>query len=125
LRIDAGVPSYDLPAHNGRLFNDDEHPFLRDNKVGDAYLMPALDKLARVDVKEKRTTKRVFVDYRDLEVRHLGSVYEKLLEYELDIATEPLALRARGKPMCLPKMKPAPSKKRAKSICGRATTNAR
>jgi type I restriction-modification system DNA methylase subunit len=36
------------------------------------------------------------VDYRDLEVRHLGSVYEKLLEYELDIATEPLALKGKG-----------------------------
>ena len=91
--IDAGDTRLDLPPYNGRLFSDKEHPFLENNTVGDAYLVPALDRLARVDVTENRHTKRVFVDYRDLEVRHLGSIYEKLLEYDLDVATEPLALR--------------------------------
>ena len=91
--IDSGSPLYDLPPYNGRLFSVAEHAFLVDKAVGDAYLVPALDKLARVDVVENRRAKRVFVDYRDLEVRHLGSIYEKLLEYELDIAAEPLALK--------------------------------
>ncbi|MCA9887205.1 MAG: class I SAM-dependent DNA methyltransferase, partial [Anaerolineae bacterium] len=91
--IDAGDPSLDLPPYNGKLFADRQHPFLADNVVGDAYLVPALDKLARVDVTENRRQKRVFVDYRDLDVRHLGSIYEKLLEYELAVADQPLMLK--------------------------------
>src|SRR5690606_2921154 len=87
--IDSGAAMYDLPPYNGRLFSDSEHPFLREKFVGDAYLIPALDKLARVTVAENRRDRRVFVDYRDLAVRHLGAIYEKLLEYELDVATEP------------------------------------
>jgi type I restriction-modification system DNA methylase subunit len=88
--IDAGDERLDMPPYNGRLFLDDEHPFLANNMVGDAHLVPALDKLARIDVTEGRQTNRVFVDYRDLDVRHLGSIYEKLLEFQLDIAREPL-----------------------------------
>ncbi|TVR18750.1 MAG: hypothetical protein EA396_14160, partial [Anaerolineaceae bacterium] len=91
--IGSGHEQLDLPPYNGHLFSMTEHAFLVDKAVGDAYLVPALDKLARVDVVENRRAKRVFVDYRDLEVRHLGSIYEKLLEYELDIATEPLTLK--------------------------------
>ncbi|MAU12414.1 MAG: hypothetical protein CL607_21500 [Anaerolineaceae bacterium] len=91
--IDAGDPSLDLPPYNGKLFADRQHLFLADNVVGDAYLVPALDKLARVDVTENRRQKRVFVDYRDLDVRHLGSIYEKLLEYELAVADQPLMLK--------------------------------
>jgi len=82
--IDAGNDFYGVPAYNGRLFSDAEHPFLAKNHIGDLHLAPALDKLARVD----QNGKRVFVDYRDLEVRHLGSIYEKLLEYELKLATD-------------------------------------
>lgn len=92
--IDSGHEQLNLPPYNGRLFSPVEHPFLADKGIGDAYLVPALDKLARVDVVENRRAKRVFVDYRDLEVRHLGSIYEKLLEYELDIAAEPLVLKS-------------------------------
>jgi len=89
--IDSGSRDYDVPPYNGRLFSDSEHPFLGENSVGDLYLAPALDKLARVD----DNGSRVFVDYRDLDVRHLGSIYERLLEYELDIAREPLKIVGR------------------------------
>jgi type I restriction-modification system DNA methylase subunit len=88
--IDSGNARMDVPPYNGRLFSDAEQVFLGKNGVGDAHLVPALDRLARVDDEMGR---RVFVDYRDLEVRHLGSIYEKLLEYQLDIATQPLTLR--------------------------------
>ncbi|MCI0713559.1 MAG: Eco57I restriction-modification methylase domain-containing protein, partial [Chloroflexi bacterium] len=88
--IDAGDRSLDMPPYNGKLFSAEEHVFLDQMVVGDARLIPALDKLARVDVVENNRHKRVMVDYRDLDVRHLGSIYEKLLEYELDIASQPL-----------------------------------
>ncbi len=89
LAIDEGNPKIDLPPYNGRLFSDTEHPFLHDKIVANEYLIPALDKLARVNDGDKR----VYVDYRDLEVRHLGSIYEKLLEYNLHIADQPLTLK--------------------------------
>jgi type I restriction-modification system DNA methylase subunit len=89
--IDSGSRDYDVPPYNGRLFSDREHPFLAENAVGDLFLAPALDKLARVD----DNGKRVFVDYRDLDARHLGSIYERLLEYELDIAREPLTTKGK------------------------------
>lgn len=85
--IDAGDRSLDMPPYNGKLFSAEEHEFLDTKFVGDFHLIKALDKLARVDVPGQG---RQFVDYRDLDVRHLGSIYEKLLEYELDIASEPL-----------------------------------
>lgn len=88
--IDEGDEQYDIPAYNGRLFSESEHPFLADKKVGDQYLSQAIEKLARIDVQRGRKTERVSVDYQDLEVSHLGTIYEKLLEYELDMATEPL-----------------------------------
>ncbi|RMF81546.1 MAG: hypothetical protein D6737_04715 [Chloroflexi bacterium] len=92
--IDAGSEEYDLAPYNGRLFSDEEYPFLADKVIGDRYLAPALDKLARVEVQnERRGKQRVFVDYRDLEVRHLGAIYERLLEYDLDVATQPLAVK--------------------------------
>jgi|GEM_PF-754359 len=86
--IDSGDRKLTMPPYNGRLFSDDDHAFLKSNGVGDAYLNAALDKLARIE----QDGKSVSVDYRDLDVRHLGSVYEKLLEYTLDIARDPLKL---------------------------------
>lgn len=95
--IDRGNPRFSVPAYNGKLFSEKEYPFLAENAVGDAYLAPAIDKMARIPIQSKGSAKRpqlAFIDYRDLDVRHLGSIYEKLLEYHLDVATEPLALKS-------------------------------
>src|SRR5262249_13483893 len=55
---------------------------LEQHRVGDARLMEAIDKLARVGEE--------FIDYRDLAERHLGTIYEGLLEYHLQPdASEP------------------------------------
>lgn len=93
--LDVGSPHYNITAYNGRLFSDSEYPFLADKRVGDSYMAHALDKLTRIDVKNGKKSKRVFVDYRDLDVRHLGAIYEKLLEYELAIAESDLALKGK------------------------------
>ena len=45
-------------------------------------LCRAIDQLARVN--------NQFVDYRDLAERHLGTIYEGLLEYTLQVAQEPM-----------------------------------
>ena len=86
--INKGNEHLGVPVYNGDLFEPEKHPFLKRYAVGDQELRRAIDNLARTDTEEGR----VFVDYRDLEVRHLGSIYEGLLEYQLRYAEEELAV---------------------------------
>lgn len=73
--IDAGSPPLGVATFNGGLFDPARHPFLTRHTVGDARLHAAIDKLARVAGE--------FVDFRDLAERHLGTVYEGLLEFHI------------------------------------------
>jgi type I restriction-modification system DNA methylase subunit len=82
--INEGSPPLGVTTFNGGLFDEQRHPFIEQHAVGDYHLQKAIDQLARVDDK--------FVDYRDLAVRHLGTIYEGLLEFQL----RPMALPADG-----------------------------
>jgi len=88
--IDQGNPRYSLPAYNGGLFAAADHPFLDKYVIGDRDLAHAIDKMARI---RDKSGALLMIDYRDLEVRHLGAIYEKLLDYQLHIATEPLTVK--------------------------------
>ncbi len=79
--IDKGNPTLAVTTFNGGLFNPQRHPFLERYAVGDLHLQQAIDKLARVDGQ--------FVDYRDLAERHLGTIYEGLLEFHLEVLDTP------------------------------------
>ncbi len=99
--IDTGDPDLGVPAYNGGLFRPGSYPFLERCRVGDLHLRRALDLLARAV--DPATGHREFVDYRDLEIRHLGSIYEGLLEYRLRYAAEPLVVvRQKGKELYQP-----------------------
>ena len=74
--INEGSPPLHVATFNGGLFDPKRHRFLEEHAVGDAHLQQAIDKLARVDGQ--------FVDYRDLAERHLGTIYEGLLEFHLE-----------------------------------------
>ena len=78
--INEGSPPLKVATFNGGLFDPARHPFLGRYTVGDGHLQQAIDKLARVDGQ--------FVDYRDLAERHLGTIYEGLLEYHLEALEE-------------------------------------
>jgi hypothetical protein len=93
--IDAGNAELGVPAYNGGLFSARQHPFLEQHQVGDRHLRRAIDLLARTA--DPASGRREFVDYRDLSVRHLGSIYEGLLEYQLRVAAEPLRVRRADK----------------------------
>lgn len=80
--IDAGSPPLAVATFNGGLFDPAGHPFLEQYKVGDGHLQRALDQLARVGGE--------FIDYRDLAERHLGTIYEGLLEHTLQPMREPV-----------------------------------
>jgi len=100
--VDKGEAALNVPFYNGGLFlsdprDDDTSPeaeaarFLRDTKAPDRQLAVALDLLAR-DIDRKRLD-LAFIDYKSLDVRQLGSIYEGLLEFRLRTASEKLAVR--------------------------------
>jgi len=82
--VDRGDQSLGVNEYNGGLFAARAHPWLEGRFVPDSWLAPALDKLYRVNGE--------MVDYRDLSIRHLGTIYEKLLAYRLEPAAEMLTL---------------------------------
>ncbi len=73
--IDRGDPGLGVTEYDGGLFDPEGHPWLEGRSVPDATLAPALDGIYRVGGE--------LVDYRNLSVRTLGSVYEQLLAWEL------------------------------------------
>ncbi len=92
--ISNGADQFDIPPYNGGLFASERNPFLAQFRMGDRHLARGLDLLARVP---SRDGPAVFVDYKTLQVRHLGDIYEGLLEYEARFARqEMVAVRAGG-----------------------------
>jgi len=75
--IDRGDQGLGVPRYNGGLFSQSSTTtrFLRDHRLTDAELAPALDQLARI--------KQEPIDYGFINVRHLGAIYEGLLEYRV------------------------------------------
>lgn len=81
-----------IPAYNGGLFENHNRPYLQSVELANAYLAEALYQLAYMpDPKGKNNPERI--DYCDLSVRHLGSLYEGMIEYQLFIAEEDLIAR--------------------------------
>ena len=77
--IDKGDPSVGLPPYNGGLFNPDNTPLLKAIALGDDVMAEAIDILSF----EQQGGQRRYINYRDLSVQQLGSIYERLLEFEL------------------------------------------
>ena len=77
--IDKGDPSVGLPPYNGGLFSGEATPLLASLSLGDNVMAEALDILSW----EQRGGRRRYINYRDLSVQQLGSIYERLLEFEL------------------------------------------
>ena len=103
--IDQGSDELNMPTYNGGLFSQetDSGQFLATYAIPDRYLALGLDRLTR-DV-DDRTQALVFIDFKSLGVRHLGSIYEGLLEFKLRIAGEKLAVtKEKGKEVYKPAM---------------------
>jgi hypothetical protein len=73
--IDKGEPSLGLPPYNGGLFDPKAAPLLERVDLPDAAFAPLLDALSRHGGRR--------INYRDLSVQQLGSIYERLLEHEV------------------------------------------
>ncbi len=77
-QVDQGDASIGLPPYNGGLFAPRAAPLLDKVTLSDAVLAPILHNLSHTE----RDTGRRFVNYRDMTVQQLGSIYERLLERE-------------------------------------------
>lgn len=82
--VDKGDSQLGVTEYNGGLFSADKHPYFTGRLVSDRLLAQALDLLYRVGGE--------FVDYRDLSIRHLGTIYERLLDYRLEETPQGLGL---------------------------------
>ena len=89
-----------IPQYNGGLFNPEYHPFLENNELGNKVLAQVIELLTRTEQGER-------IAYRDLDVRHLGDIYEGLLEYQPQIADQDLVITSRrGSETVAPKSSP-------------------
>ena len=77
-QIDKGDPSIGLPPYNGGLFAQKAAPLLERISLSDAVLAPIIYDLSHTE----SSAGRRFVNYRDMTVQQLGSIYERLLERE-------------------------------------------
>ena len=80
--ISVGDSKSNLPQYNGNLFAD---PILDDlDRVRNKHLVPAI--LGLTEMKGQR------IDYSNLQVRHLGTIYEGLLEFMAVQATDKMVI---------------------------------
>jgi len=99
--VDKGDADIGLPPYNGGLFDSEKHALLARTKLSDSAIGPALDLLSRERGRDDAPLKRI--NYRDLSVQHLGSIYERLLEYavvgrdgRIEIELNPFARKGSG-----------------------------
>lgn len=83
--VSEGDEGLGVNEYNGGLFSVPAHPWLMGRTVPDELLAPALDGLYRL--------RGQMIDYRDLSVRHLGTIYERFLDFELAPRNDGLELK--------------------------------
>ena len=87
--IDRGDASIGLPPYNGGLFDRERTPLLTRVRLGDAAMADAIDALSF----ERMSDGRRYINYRDLGVQQLGSIYERLLEQEIVFECDGVVVR--------------------------------
>ncbi|MDE0331777.1 MAG: restriction endonuclease [Nitrospinae bacterium] len=97
--IDAGDASIGLPPYNGGLFDPERTPLLGRIWLSDQIMANVIDTLSF----EMLGGVRRYVNYRDLGVQQLGSIYERLLEQEvvrvgndIEVRLSPFARKGSG-----------------------------
>lgn len=76
--IEEGGTSVGMPPHHDVWFRPERAPLLGRVEIPDRVFAPLLDALSRA----QKDGQRFRVSYRDLSALKLGSIYERLLEYE-------------------------------------------
>ena len=81
-QIDQGDESIGLPPYNGGLFAPEAVPILEQIRVPDTVVADIIYDLSHTAAGYEDNGARRFVNYRDMSVQQLGSIYERLLERE-------------------------------------------
>lgn len=90
-RLDTQLRLYVDRSYNGGLFDNKDKPILKEHRIANGRLTKCLVELS---YNADKTGKYVEpIEYKDLSVRNLGSIYEGLLEYRLFIAEERMVQR--------------------------------
>lgn len=84
--VNDGDPEYGIMGYNGGLFDDQEERFLGQHQLRNDFLSRALYLLAFVEPYGNESDDEYPIPYEDLEVRHLGELYENILEYTVLLA---------------------------------------
>ena len=79
LAIDKGDSSIGLPPYNGGLFQQERTEILSQIRIPDSVMANVIDALSFEQNKEGRK----YINYRNLSVQQLGSIYERLLEFDV------------------------------------------
>ncbi|MBY3529457.1 restriction endonuclease [Rhizobium laguerreae] len=87
--VDKGDATIGVPPYNGGLFDPSRTPLLTKVKITDATMGEVVDALSF----EQKDGERKYINYRDLSVQQLGSIYERLLEREVSEGAEGLVIR--------------------------------
>lgn len=87
--IDEGDGSIGLPPYNGGLFDPDRVPLLKRVRITDNVMADVIDALSF----ESGDSGRKYINYRDLSVQQLGSIYERLLEQEVVRQNDEITIR--------------------------------
>ena len=95
--IDKGDASIGLPPYNGGLFDRERTPLLTKVRLSDVVMANVIDALSF----EHQPEGRRYINYRNLSVQQLGSIYERLLEHEViresgDIVIRPNIFARKG-----------------------------
>ena len=88
-QIDQGDQSIGLPPYNGGLFSAEAAPLLETTRLADSIVAPVVHGLSHTkgylsgwSGTGNAEGKPRFVNYRDMSVQQLGSIYERLMEQE-------------------------------------------
>lgn len=87
--INQGDGSIGLPPYNGGLFDEARTPLLAGIRLSDQVMANVVDALSFEQTRDGRR----YINYRDLSVQQLGSIYERLLEHEVVRDGEEIAIR--------------------------------
>jgi type I restriction-modification system DNA methylase subunit len=87
--VDEGAEDLGIPPYNGGLFDRERHAFLAEHEIADPYVAEVVHLVSTTE--SEQTGETVFADYADLDTRHLGSIYEGLLEHQFRVAPEAYA----------------------------------
>ncbi len=87
--INQGDASIGLPPYNGGLFDRERTPLLGSIRIDDQVMADVIDWLSF----ERTPDGRRYINYRDLGVQQLGSIYERLFEHEIVRDGDEIAIR--------------------------------